>query len=132
MSSPIARHLGDQFRRPRGPLGRVAGRIMAQRSSNVERSRWTVERLELNTDARVLELGYGPGLGIEAALQRWQDRIGINLRCARAEGLLCSGDKRLWRDVDVFIFLLGRGFGEGRPDLFQNRVEDVFVKELIK
>jgi SAM-dependent methyltransferase len=68
MSSPIARHLGDQFRRPRGPLGRVAGRIMAQRSSNVERSRWTVERLELNTDARVLELGYGPGLGIEAAL----------------------------------------------------------------
>jgi ubiquinone/menaquinone biosynthesis C-methylase UbiE len=64
----IKRHLYDQFRLPRGPLGRLAGRIMSRRSSNVERSRWTVDLLGLPPDARVLELGYGPGLGIEAAL----------------------------------------------------------------
>lgn len=64
----IKRHLYDQFRLPRGPLGRLAGRIMSRRSSNVERSLWTVDLLELQPDARVLELGYGPGLGIEAAL----------------------------------------------------------------
>lgn len=65
----IKSHFYDQFRLPRGPLGRVAGRVMSQRSSNVERSRWTVELLELQPDARVLELGYGPGLGIEAAVE---------------------------------------------------------------
>jgi len=68
VKTAIEQHLYDQFRRPRGPLGRVAGRIMSQRSSNIERSRWTVELLQLRPDARVLELGYGPGLGIQAAL----------------------------------------------------------------
>jgi SAM-dependent methyltransferase len=61
-------HLYDQFRRPRGPLGVLAGRIMSRRSSNVERSAWTVGTLELRPDAAVLELGYGPGLGLQAAL----------------------------------------------------------------
>jgi SAM-dependent methyltransferase len=73
MKSTIMRHLGEQFRRPRGPLGLVAGRIMSRRASNIERSRWTVELLDLRADARVLELGYGPGLGIEAALRAAPD-----------------------------------------------------------
>ena len=68
MKATITGHLYDQFRLPRGPLGRVAGRIMSRRSSNIERSRWTVDLLGLQPDARVLELGYGPGLGIEAAV----------------------------------------------------------------
>lgn len=68
MSAAIMRRLGDQFRRPHGPLGRVAGRIMSRRASNIERSTWTVGLLDLEADARVLELGFGPGLGVEAAL----------------------------------------------------------------
>ena len=48
-------------------------RIMSQRASNIERSRWTVEVLDLPADARVLELGYGPGLGVEAALRAAPD-----------------------------------------------------------
>lgn len=64
----VKRHLYDQFRRPRGPLGRIAGRIMSNRSSNIERSRWTVDLLDLAPTARVLEIGYGPGLGLQAAL----------------------------------------------------------------
>jgi SAM-dependent methyltransferase len=64
----ITNHLYDQFRRPRGPLGHVAGRIMSKRSSNVERSQWTVDLLDLAPESRVLEVGYGPGLGVEAAL----------------------------------------------------------------
>jgi len=64
----LKRRLYDQFRRPHGPLGVLAGRIMSRRSSNIERSRWTVDLLELQPDAHVLEIGYGPGLGIEAAV----------------------------------------------------------------
>jgi len=60
--------LFDQFRQPRGPLGILVGRIMSKRSSNQQRSAWTVELLNLRPGDRVLEFGYGPGLGIEAAL----------------------------------------------------------------
>jgi len=34
-----------QFRRPSGFLGRLAGWIMANRPSNIERNRWTVDLL---------------------------------------------------------------------------------------
>lgn len=64
----IKARLFDQFRQPRGPLGILAGQIMSKRSSNQQRSAWTVELLNLQPGDRVLELGYGPGLGIEAAL----------------------------------------------------------------
>jgi SAM-dependent methyltransferase len=58
----------SQFGRPRGLLGVVAGRVMSRRPSNRERSRWTVELLELAPTDRVLEIGPGPGLGLAAAL----------------------------------------------------------------
>jgi SAM-dependent methyltransferase len=75
----VTSHLYDQFRKPRGPLGHVAGRIMSKRSSNVERSRWTVEQLGLARDASVLEVGYGPGLGLEAALAAVPDGSVVGL-----------------------------------------------------
>ncbi len=71
--SAIAEHLHDQFRLPRGPLGRLAGWVMATRPSNRARSGWTVDLLQLAPNARVLELGYGPGLGIQAALRAAPD-----------------------------------------------------------
>jgi SAM-dependent methyltransferase len=54
-----------QFRRPSGPLGRIAGWAMARRPSNRLRNRWTVARLSLHPDDVVLEVGYGPGLALE-------------------------------------------------------------------
>lgn len=65
----MAELVRDQFRLPRGPLGRVAGWVMSSRASNRARSRWTVDLLDLCADAQVLEVGYGPGLGIEAAVR---------------------------------------------------------------
>ncbi len=66
----VRTHLYDQFRRPRGPLGMLAGRIMSKRVSNRDRSAWTVDLLDPHAGDRVLELGYGPGLGIEAVASR--------------------------------------------------------------
>ena len=51
----IKARLFDQFRQPRGPLGILAGRIMSKRSSNQQRSAWTVEPLNLHPGDRVLE-----------------------------------------------------------------------------
>jgi len=59
----------SQFKQPRGFLGRVAGKIMANRPSNIQRNSWLLELMQLKTTDRVLEIGFGPGLAIEGALQ---------------------------------------------------------------
>ena len=58
-----------QFVRPTGLLGRGAGWIMGHRDSNVRRNRWAVDRLDLRPTDRVLEIGFGPGVAIEALAQ---------------------------------------------------------------
>jgi hypothetical protein len=54
----------SQFHRPAGLLGRVVGWIMANRPSNIERSRWTVDLLNVQPTDHVLEIGFGPGLAL--------------------------------------------------------------------
>lgn len=70
MRAQLQRRLIDQFHRPHGLLGRLAGRIMARRASNLERNRWTVELLGLAPAERVLELGPGPGVTLALLLER--------------------------------------------------------------
>lgn len=59
-----------QFRRPQGLAGRAAGWIMAHRRSNVERNRWVVSLLDVRPSDRVLEIGFGPGIGIAEPSRR--------------------------------------------------------------
>ncbi|MBO6508238.1 MAG: class I SAM-dependent methyltransferase [Roseibium sp.] len=59
----------NQFKNPHGLIGGVAGWIMANRRSNIARNRWTVGLLNLSDDANVLEIGCGPGIGLEAVLE---------------------------------------------------------------
>lgn len=64
--------ISRQFARPRGLLGRFIGRGMAR--SNAEFSRWVV--LELSRqhpigDGRIVEVGSGPGVGLEEALKQF-------------------------------------------------------------
>jgi trans-aconitate methyltransferase len=64
--SMIASHFG----RPRGLIGRLVGRVMAR--SNGDFNRWVVEELGKQYQgqpARIVELGPGPGVGLEAALR---------------------------------------------------------------
>lgn len=61
--------LVSQFMRPLGPLGHLAGWIMANRPSNRERNLWTVDLLNLQPDSSVLEFGCGPGLALERCLE---------------------------------------------------------------
>jgi SAM-dependent methyltransferase len=60
----------SQFRRPRGVLGRLAGFILARRRSNVLRNRWTVDLIDPMSGELVLEVGCGPGVGLELCLSR--------------------------------------------------------------
>jgi SAM-dependent methyltransferase len=66
----ILKRIYAQFGRPTGPLGALAGFIMAHRTSNRERNAWTVELLDLKPNDRVLEIGFGPGLSLALAAQK--------------------------------------------------------------
>lgn len=73
VSRRLRRAIVSQFHRPRGPLGHLAGWILARRPSNRERNRWTVELLDIQPKDRVLELGCGPGVSIGWAALRARD-----------------------------------------------------------
>jgi SAM-dependent methyltransferase len=70
VSTALRRYLVGQFGNPRGPVGWLAGRVMAGRPSNRLRNQWTVDLLDLKPTHRVLEIGYGPGLALELVLPR--------------------------------------------------------------
>lgn len=66
--SVVARQLAN----PRGVLGWLIGRGMAR--SNADFSRWTVLQLQQRLDPpprRIIEVGPGPGIGLEALLGRF-------------------------------------------------------------
>jgi SAM-dependent methyltransferase len=59
-----------QFHRPHGVGGRAAGWVMAHRESNRKRNVWAVGLLDMQPDDRALEIGFGPGIAIEAMARR--------------------------------------------------------------
>jgi cyclopropane fatty-acyl-phospholipid synthase-like methyltransferase len=58
---------------PQGVRGSAAGWIMGHRSSNVRRSGWAVELLDVQPTDAVLEIGFGPGVAIAALAERVSD-----------------------------------------------------------
>ena len=64
----IARYIARQFSVPSGLLGRAIGRGMAR--NNEREALWTVDLLAIEPNARVLEVGFGPGVAIQYAAER--------------------------------------------------------------
>jgi SAM-dependent methyltransferase len=61
----IKQRIIANFRHPKGVFGRVAGRIMSTRATNVARNQWIAEIVDPAPDAFICEIGHGPGLAIE-------------------------------------------------------------------
>jgi ubiquinone/menaquinone biosynthesis C-methylase UbiE len=53
---------GRQLRKPEGILGKLVGPFM--KVANQQLNNWTIDLLDIKPADRVLELGFGPGLGI--------------------------------------------------------------------
>jgi ubiquinone/menaquinone biosynthesis C-methylase UbiE len=56
------------FERPEGWLGRLGGWWMSHR--NRDTIAWTIGLLDLTLGQRVLEIGFGPGVGVEELLEQ--------------------------------------------------------------
>ena len=61
----IGRLVAGRLRQPRGLVGRLVGQGMAR--GNAYEVRWTVALLDLQPSDHVLEIGFGPGIGIQQA-----------------------------------------------------------------
>src|SRR5215813_4859862 len=61
--SVVQRIFMRMFGRPQGVLGRVGGIIMAR--TNQQCAAWVIDLLGIQPHDRVLEVGFGPGVGIE-------------------------------------------------------------------
>jgi Methyltransferase domain len=72
---PIVAAIIGQFAKPTGIFGRLVGFILANRSSNVRRGRWTVDLLELSSRDWVLEVG----LRSKACLKRLEQGTAAGL-----------------------------------------------------
>jgi len=59
----------QQFGKPSGPLGVLAGLVMRMRPSNRLRNSRTVDLLDIRPEDRVLEIGFGPGLAVARAAE---------------------------------------------------------------
>jgi ubiquinone/menaquinone biosynthesis C-methylase UbiE len=79
-----------QFEKPEGFLGMIAGKLMA--TFGAEKNKWTLSLLNLKKDDNVLEIGFGPGIGIELASKIVQEGkiIGIDY----SEKMLEQAQKR--------------------------------------
>jgi SAM-dependent methyltransferase len=71
----LVRWVVGQFQRPRGVGGRLAGWVMAHRSSNRRRNAWAVSLLDVARTDRVLEVGFGPGIAIRELAARAPDGL---------------------------------------------------------
>ena len=114
----------EQFGRPSGFLGRVAGFIMRVRPSNRERNLRTLALLDIQPADRVLEVGFGPGLAIERAAELASrgkvvgiDHSALMLQEARRRNAKAIGDGR----VELLL-----GSADHVPD-FGARFDKVFA-----
>jgi SAM-dependent methyltransferase len=64
LKQKLIKRVRAQFGRPTGLPGRMAGWVMAHRSSNRRRNAWAVSLLDVQRNDRVLEIGFGPGVAI--------------------------------------------------------------------
>jgi len=82
----------QQFGKPSGPLGVLAGLVMRIRPSNRLRNLRTVELLDIQPDDRVLEVGFGPGLAVARAAELASQGkvVGID----HSELMLCQARRR--------------------------------------
>lgn len=96
------------FGRPTGLLGRLGGIIMARTNQKV--AAWAIDLLGVNPSDRVLEVGFGPGVGIQ--------RLAKSASSGRVVGVDCSTEM-----VEQATARNAKAIEAGRVELREGSVE---------
>ena len=102
------RILMRMFGRPTGSLGRLGGIIMARTSQKV--AAWAIDLLGVNPSDRVLEVGFGPGVGIQL--------LAKSASSGRVAGVDCSTEM-----VEQATARNAKAIEAGRVELREGSVE---------
>ncbi|WLR56788.1 class I SAM-dependent methyltransferase [Mesobacillus subterraneus] len=62
--------MAKQFEKPRGMLGKLAGMIMYFENRKI--NRWSIQKLKVLKNDRILEIGFGPGYGIMTLMSNYR------------------------------------------------------------
>jgi ubiquinone/menaquinone biosynthesis C-methylase UbiE len=124
IKQPVMTAVVRQFGHPRGIPGRLAGWVMAHRSSNRQRNRWVVSLLDVQPTDRVLEIGFGPGLAI-AELSRLATR-GMVYGVDHSDTMLRQATKRNAAAIRARRVKLVRASSEHLP-AFDEPLDAVFA-----
>jgi SAM-dependent methyltransferase len=100
--SKMMQYLNSQFSHPRGITGWLVGLMMTY--ENRERITWAIKQLDILPDDYLLEIGIGPGLGIEQAAERAIS--GFTAGIDHSETMIRQASRRN-----------SRGIGQGRIEL---------------
>lgn len=68
MQPRLRNFITKQFGNPRGLFGKFIGNGMAK--SNVYDAQWTISLLDIGPGSRVLEIGFGPGVSTQMAVEK--------------------------------------------------------------
>jgi ubiquinone/menaquinone biosynthesis C-methylase UbiE len=103
--------IASQFGHPRGLLGRIVGAIMA--IENRERIEWAIGLLEVRPADHLLEIGFGPGIGIErlAALASSGFVAGVDI----SDVMVAQASRRNARGVRAGQIELKQGSADDLP-----------------
>ncbi|MFY4776703.1 class I SAM-dependent methyltransferase [Metabacillus sp. RGM 3146] len=84
------------FSKPKGLFGNIAGRIMAWENHTI--NKWTIDRLGIKPGDFVLEVGFGPGFGMEHILKNYPavKLVGVDV----SETMKEQAEKRLQNYVE--------------------------------
>lgn len=99
------------FGHPEGLLGRVGGWIMAQ--TNQATAAWALDLLDIRPDDAVLEVGFGPGVGIEIAAAQATD--GLVAGIDPSEAMIDAARERNREALDAGRVELRLGQAEDLP-----------------
>ncbi|XP_021364585.1 uncharacterized protein LOC110457576 isoform X2 [Mizuhopecten yessoensis] len=113
MGSMLRDAIARNLRKPGATLvGRIVTGLLVKRNGTLERE--AVRLCKIQPDRQVLELGFGPGLGIEAACQLVRGGKGKVYGVDFSEEMVIAATKRVKKDID-----------DGKVELINGDVADL-------
>lgn len=100
----LARLVAEQLRQPSGLVGRAFGVILNRANRRINRR--VVERLDVHPGQRVLEIGFGGGLGLDRLLDQG---VGFAAGVEISEPMLRHGRRRFRSEIAAGTVELTRG-----------------------